>query len=109
MVETKWIVYACAGVVCGLVAVVSGDVRKTFVAVMVLALQANVTLMLAGATGSSYVGSSGPGAFLIPLAVVAAVAVLGWHLLTAGLQKQRFQWTCGALTLPGTLLLLTVP
>ena len=51
MPESKWIVYACGAVACGTFALIRGEVRQTLFTVMVLSLQAYVTLMLAGATG----------------------------------------------------------
>jgi O-antigen ligase len=103
----KWIVYAGGAALVATFAFSSGNARKTFFTVMVLALQADVTLMLVDATGKSSVGSSGPDALLVPLAVICALTYLGAHLLAAGMEGQPVRWFCGSLTIPGTLLLLT--
>lgn len=108
MPALKWVVYGGGAALVAAIAVFSGNTRKTFFTVMVLALQADVTLMLVGPTGRSYVGSSGPAALMIPLTVVAAVAALICHRLLAGLRKEQFQWTCGSLTIPGMLSMVTV-
>lgn len=107
MPALKWIVYAGGAGLVGAYAFASGNARKTFFTVTVLALQADVTMMLMGATGKSLVGSSGPDALLVPLAVLSAVTYLGAHLLAAGMEGQPVRWSCGSLTIPGTLLLLT--
>ena len=103
----KWIVYGCGGLLLGVVALLSGDIRKTFFTAMVLALQADVNLSLGEVERSSYLGNSGPGSFFIPLTVLLAGVFLTVHWLAETLGKRRFRWSCGPLTFPWVLFLLT--
>src|SRR5205809_1035441 len=107
MPALKWIVYGGGAALVAGFAFSTGSARKTFFTVTVLALQADVTMMLMGATGKSMVGSSGPDALLVPLTVLSALTYLGAHLLATGMEGQPARWLCGSLTIPGTLLLLT--
>ncbi len=97
--ETRWIVYVAAGLICFLVFLIARDKERLLVAVFILSLQVDVYVRLMyGRAGSSE-------GIAIPLVIITGFALVLWTLLAEG--KRRTFRCAGTMGLPILALLVT--
>ncbi|ETX08747.1 O-antigen ligase family protein [Candidatus Entotheonella palauensis] len=108
--ELKWIAFVFAGLLWGVITLLSGSVKKPLFVLFVLGLQMYIALYLGD--GESYAkrwaGLSGPSGFVIAFVSIPAFCLLGLHALERVVQTglRPFQWGAD-IGYPALLLMFT--
>jgi O-antigen ligase len=97
--ETRWIVYAAAGLICFLAFLVAPNKERLLVAMFILSLQVDVYVRLMYGRAGSTEGVA------IPLVLITGFAFVLWELL-AERQRRTFRYA-GTMGLPILALLMT--